>query len=62
MKIEIKYTGGILNLPAKVADLASEAGENELKVLLLLASSPTYLNDIEPYLTTISQRLDLTVK
>ena len=39
MKIEIKYTGGILNLPVKVADLAAIASEAQLKVLLTVASS-----------------------
>ena len=62
MKIEMKYTGGILNLPSRVADLASEASEIQLRVLLTLAGSPSYLNDIEPYFTTLCQRFDLTVK
>ena len=61
MKIEIKYTGGILNLPSRVADLACEASEGQLKVLLCLCGSPAYLNDIEPYFTTLSQRLDLSI-
>lgn len=61
MKIEIKYTGGILNLPSRVADLAPLADEGQLRVLLTLCSSPTYLSDVEPYLTTISQRLDMSV-
>ena len=62
MKIEIKYTGGILNLPVKVADLAAVASEAQLKVLLTVASSLSYLNDFEPYFTTVSQRLELTVE
>lgn len=61
MKIEIKYTGGILNLPSRVADLACEASEGQLKVLLCLCGNPAYLNDIEPYFTTLSQRLDLSI-
>ena len=61
MKIEIKYTGGILNLPSRVADLAPLADEGQLRVLLTLCSSPAYLSDVEPYLTTISQRLDMSV-
>ena len=61
MKIEIKYTGGILNLPSRVADLAISASEGELRVLLSLCANPTYLNDIEPYLTTLSQRLDMSI-
>lgn len=61
MKIEIKYTSGILNLPARVADLAATASESQLRVLLILAASPAYLCDIDPYLTTISQRASLTL-
>jgi len=61
MKVEIKYTGGILNLPSSVADLAPIASEEQLKVLLSLAGAPQHLNDIEPFLTTISQRLSISI-
>ena len=61
MKIEIKYTGGILNLPSKVADLAPQANEGQLRVILALAGAPQYLGNIEPYMTTLCQRLELTV-
>lgn len=61
MKIEIKYTGGILNLPSRVADLAPLADEGQLRLLLTICASPACLNDVEPYLTTISQRLDMSV-
>ena len=61
MKIELKYTGGILNLPSRVGDLAATTDEKELKVILSLCANPTYLNDIEPYLTTLSQRLDMSI-
>ena len=61
MKIEIKYIGGILNLPSRVADLAPLANEEQLKVLLSLCGSPTYLSDLEPYFTTLSQRLDISI-
>ena len=61
MKIEFKYTSGILNLPSAVADCAAEATEVQLKVLLFLAATPEYLNDIEPYFTTLCQRLNVTV-
>lgn len=62
MKIEMKYTGGILNLPVQVADLAATADEGQLRVLLILAGSVAYLNDVEPYLTTISQRANLSLE
>jgi len=61
MKIEIKYTGGILNLPSSVADLAPTASEEQLRVLLTLCGTPACLNDIEPYFTTISQRLNMDI-
>ncbi len=59
MKIEIKYTGGILNLPLGIAELVPVASEEQLKVLLSLSSAPQHLGDFEPYLTTLSQRLNL---
>lgn len=61
MKIEIKYTGGILNLPSRVADLAANASEEQLKVLLTLCGNPAYLNDIKPYFTTLTERLCMDV-
>lgn len=60
MKIEIKYAGGILNLPSSVSDIAPFATEGQLKVLLCLAGAPQYFSDLEPYITTLSQRLELT--
>ncbi len=62
MKIELKYAGGILNLPSRVADLTPVANETELKVLLTIAATPACLNDFEPYLITLSQRLSLTAE
>ena len=59
MKIEMKYTSGILNLPLGICDLVPSASEEQLKVLLSLAGAPQHLNDFEPYLTTLSQRLNL---
>lgn len=61
MKIEMKYTGGILNLPLGVTELVPMASEEQLKVLLSLAGAPQHLCDFEPYLTTLSQRLNLNV-
>ena len=61
MKIEIKYSGGILNLPSCVADIAPFANEAQLKLLLSLAGAPQYFSDIEPYMTTLTQKLELTV-
>lgn len=59
MKIEMKYTSGILNLPLGICDLVPTSTEEQLKVLLSLAGAPQHLSDFEPYLTTLSQRLSL---
>lgn len=61
MKIEIKYTGGILNLPSSVADFVTVASEAQLRVLISVMGMPQCLNDVEPYITTLSNRLELTV-
>lgn len=61
MKIEIKYVGGILNLPYSVADIAPFATEVQLKVLLCLVGAPQYFGDLEPYFTSLTQKLELTV-
>ena len=61
MKIEIKYAGGILNLPSSVADIAPFATEAQLKVLLCLAGAPQYFSDLEPYFTTLTQKLELNL-
>lgn len=61
MKIELKYTGGILNLPLGLAEHIPYATEEQLKVLLSLACAPQHLGDFEPYLTTLTQRLSLNV-
>lgn len=61
MKIEIKYAGGILNLPSSVADIAPFATEAQLKVLLCLVGAPQYFSDIEPYMTTLTQKLELSI-
>ncbi len=61
MKIEMKYTGGILNLPSTVADLAPTASETQLRVLLSIAGATQYFGELEAYFTTLTQRLDLTI-
>lgn len=61
MKISIKYTGGILNLPSNVADVAPSASEAELKVLISVFAYSSHFCDFEKVLPIIADKLDLSV-
>ncbi|MBP3495134.1 MAG: DnaD domain protein [Clostridia bacterium] len=61
MKIEIKYSGSILNLPAKVVDLASRASENELRVILGIFGFLPYFDSFDSCLSTLASKLELDV-
>jgi DnaD/phage-associated family protein len=61
MKISIKYSGGIINLPDTVASHLSEAGEAELKVILGISLFSSYFNDFEGALPLLSKKLDLSL-
>lgn len=61
MKISIKYTGSIINLPSGVADLANDANENELKVILALSAYSGYFSDFDKAIPAISEKLNISV-
>lgn len=61
MKISIKYSGGIINLPDTVTAHLSEAGEAELKVILGISLFSSYFNDFEGALPLLSKKLDLSL-
>lgn len=60
MKISIKYTGSIINLPSAVVDTLKDAGENELKVLIGITSFSSYFNDFDTALPTLCDKLELS--
>ncbi len=60
MKISIKYMGSIINLPSGVIDLAKSAGENELKVILVLSAYSSHFCDFDKAIPALCKQLDLT--
>ncbi|MBR2444843.1 MAG: DnaD domain protein [Clostridia bacterium] len=62
MKIEIKYGGGILNLPASVAEHARSADENQLKVLLSIFNYLGFLSNFDACLEKIAGDLELDIR
>ncbi len=61
MKISIKYTGGIINLPAGVIDLAKDADEGALKVILALSTYSSHFGDFDSAIPVLSERLGISV-
>lgn len=62
MKIEIKYTSGILNLPSRVAEVAPYASEGEMRVLLSLFSFTQYFSDFSNCLSIIAEKNGMDLK
>lgn len=59
MKISIKYTGSIVNLPSSVVELSKDAGENELKVIIALSAYSSRFNDFDSVLPILCDKLSL---
>ena len=57
MKIEIKYSGSILNLPSGVAGCLQDATKTDLQVILLVLSNMEYLTKFEECIPQIASRL-----
>ena len=60
MKISIRYSGSIINLPSGVIDLAKHASENELKVILVLSAYSSHFDDFDKAIPVISNQLDIS--
>lgn len=61
MKIEVKYVGGILNLPSQVLSLVKDADETELKVLLGIFSYTHAFSSFDTCLPMLSKELDIEI-
>lgn len=61
MKIEVKYTGKILNLPHSVAEFAPDAGRDELLLIIELFANPDILQSFDTYIESFSERLGLGI-
>ena len=62
MKIEIKYSGSILNLPASVTDFVKDASESDLKVILGIFGYLGSLSSFEKCIPLLADNLGLTIE
>lgn len=60
MKIEIKYTGSILNLPSRVADLAPTVNKEDLQVIICLFGYSEYFSNFENAIPLIAEKLTIS--
>lgn len=61
MKIEVKYTGGILNLPSSALSFIKEADETELKVLLGIFNYAHAFNQFDSYIPILAKDLEIEI-
>lgn len=61
MKIDIKYSGNIINLPASVADFVERATKNDLAVIISLAKNMAYASSFENYIADFAKNLGMSV-
>ena len=62
MKINIKYTGKILNLPASVAEFAPDASREELIVIIGLFSCTEYFDAFDKYIDIFAEKVGVGVE
>lgn len=62
MKINVKYSGKIINLPSGVAEFAPEASREELAVIIALFSDIEVLSDFDKYISVFSERLGIGIE
>jgi len=60
MKIEIKYTGSIINLPSRVADLAPSVSKEDLQVIICLFNYMEFLSSFENAIPQIADKLTIS--
>lgn len=60
MKLEIKYTGSILNLPSRVADLAPTVSKEDLQVIVTIFGYMEYFSNFENAIPLIAEKLTIS--
>lgn len=60
MKIEIKYTGSIINLPSRVADLAPTVSKEDLQTIICLFGYSEYFSNFENAIPLIAEKLTIS--
>ena len=61
MKINIKYSGKILNLPSEVAEFTSEASKDDLSVIINLFAYSEYLSSFDGVLEAFSEKIGVGI-
>lgn len=59
MRVSIKYTGSIINLPQGITEHLRNAGEAELKVILGISAFSNYFNDFDAAIPLLCEKLEL---
>lgn len=62
MKIEIKYSGSILNLPSSVADSAKDASKTDLQVIICIFEYFEYFSKFEECIPLIAKKLAISAQ
>lgn len=62
MKIEMKYSGGILNLPSRVSDLAAEASKTDLALIVSIWSYGEYFSSFENAIPLLASKLSVSTE
>ena len=60
MRLEIKYTGSILNLPSRVADLAPTVSKEDLQVIISLFGYMEYFSNFENAIALLAEKLTIS--
>ena len=61
MKIEIKYSGKIINLPFSVAQASLDASKEDLCVIINLFTYPDYLSSFDKFINDFSEKIGIGV-
>lgn len=62
MKIEVKYSGSIINLPSRVLDIAPKASKTDLQVIISIFGYFEYFSKFEECIPLIADKLSISVQ
>ena len=62
MKIDIKYSGNIINLPASVADFAEKATKDDFIVIINLLRYNSYLDGFENFVEEFASKINMNIQ
>jgi DnaD/phage-associated family protein len=62
MKIDVKYTGNIINLPAACADFAEKATKEDFVVIINLLRYNNYFDGFENFIVEFSSKINMNIE